>query len=226
MKAASIFQKSNDNKSAAQTFLILRDKFTKDSSAFNSIGWAAEAYAKIPDSIMAARTFETAHTRFPKHLKTPSFIYNAGQMYEAKKDYVNAVRVYNLIGKKYPKSSFAIEAMFSTPLIQEKQGNSTKAAESYKKFINSFRNDPQKLIRAQLAAGRIYDTKLKKKDIALKYYEGVNKTFQEHGEKVEIPGAIPAEAAFRGGEIYYQRVASVKLNASKKENAQQPFEGR
>jgi tetratricopeptide (TPR) repeat protein len=139
-------------------------------------------------------------------------------MYEKAKNYAASIRVYDILGEKYPKSSFALEAMFSVPLIHEKQGNHSQAVAAYKSFIDKYQKDPQKLIRAQLAAGRIYDMKLGKNDEALKYYEGVNRTYQQDKEK-KIPGAIPAEAAFRGGQIYYKRVLKIRLDASKKENA-------
>ncbi len=219
LRAASIYKKNEQFKESAETFLIVRNKFPKDSTAFSSIGWAAEAYTEGKSLAMAAKTYESAHQFFPQDVKTPSFIYNAGQTYEELEDWSNAIRVYELLGDKYAKSNYALEALFSVPLIQEKRGNFSQAVKSYETFIKKYNKDPQKLIRAQLAAGKIYQEKLNKPEEAVDYFSDVKKTFLA-AKDVEIPSAIPAEAAYRAGEIYFTKVDGRKLNSSKKVNAQ------
>ncbi len=218
MRAASVYKNGKQMKNAGQTFLVIANRFPKDSTAFNSIGWAAEAYSAIPDLVLAARTYESVYDKFPRNKKTPAFLYNAGQTYEELKDFRNAVRIYNLLGDKYPKSQYALEAIFSVPIIQEKQGNYTGAVASYKRFISSYANEPQKLIRAQFRAGKIYDDHMNKDNEALAMFKAVKKTYEKNKKKTEFPPAIPAEAAFRSGEIYFNLVQKTRLNSTPKNN--------
>ena len=147
-------------------------------------------------------------------MKTPSYLYNAGQLYENNKEFGDAIAVYKLIGDKFPKSQYAIEAIFSVPLLLEKRGDYAKAAAAYENFVTEFENDKNKLIRAHLGAGKNYES-LGNESKALEHFGKAIAVQKKDGEKAMIPPAIAAEAAYRAGEIYYKKIKKVRLDGTK-----------
>jgi tetratricopeptide (TPR) repeat protein len=219
LKAASIYMAKKKFRDAGETFLLIQKNFPQDSLGFQSIAWAADAYEKVPDLHKAGQTYESAFRSYPDHVKTPSYLYNAGQMYENNKDFGDAIQVYKLIGDKFPKSQYAVEAVFSVPLLLEKRGDYAKAAAAYEGFAKEYENDKNKLIRAHLGAGKNYES-LGNEKKALEHFGKAIGVQKKDGEKAMIPPAIAAEAAYRAGEIYFKKIKKVRLDGSKNQNAQ------
>jgi len=219
LKAASMYMEKKRYREAGEVFLVVQKNFPQDSLGFASVGWAADAYEKIPDPRKAAQTYESVYRLYPDHLKTPGFLYNAGQLYEQAKEWGDAISVYNLLGDKYPKSSYAIEALFSVPLILEKKGDYAKAASAYENFAKKFENDKGKLIRAHLGAGKNYKNMGDEKK-ALYHFSRCIAIQKKAGpdEADLMPPAIPAEAAFLAGEIYYDKMKDVRLDGTQAQN--------
>lgn len=218
LKAASIYMARKKFRDAGETFLLVQKNFSKDSLGFQSIAWAADAYEKVPDMHKAGQTYESAFRLYPDHVKTPAYLYNAGQMYEANKDFGDAIQVYKLLGDKYPRSQYAVEAVFSVPLLLEKRGDYAKAAAAYEGFAKEYENDKNKLIRAHLGAGKNFESMGNEKK-ALEHFQKAINVQKKDGEKAMIPPAIAAEAAYRAGEIYYKKIEKIRLDGSKAINA-------
>jgi tetratricopeptide (TPR) repeat protein len=219
LKAASLYMNRKRYREAGETFLVIQKSFPQDSLGFASIGFAADAFEKAPDLRKAGQTYESAYRLYPDHLKTPSFLYNSGQMYEQGKEWGDAISVYKLLGDKFPKSSYAIEALFSVPLILERKGDFAKAATAYEDFAKEYENDKGKLIRAHLGAGKNYKN-LGNEKKALEHFSkciSVQKKASE-GERELIPPAIPAEAAYLAGEMFYDKVQKTRLDGTKGQN--------
>ncbi len=217
LKAAAIYGEKGKHRNSAETFLMVQKAFPQDSMGFLSIGWAAQAYEKVPDLNTAAETYALSYKYYPKSEKTPSFLYNAGQTYENANAFDDAARVYRLLGETYPKSSYALEAVFSVPLIMEKKGDHKRAAAAYEDFTQKYKGDIQKLIRAHLGAGKNF-LKMGEEQKGLKHLETVVQIQDKHGSAQDIPSVFAAEAAYLAGDIYYSKIAAVRLNSSKKEN--------
>jgi tetratricopeptide (TPR) repeat protein len=219
LKAASLYMNKKRFREAGETFLVVQKSFPTDSMGFISIGWAADAYEKAPDLRKAAQTYESAYRLYPDHLKTPGFLYNAGQLYEQAKEWGDAISVYKLLGDKYPKSTYAIEAVFSVPLILERKGDYAKAAAAYEDFAKQYENDKGKLIRAHLGAGKNYKN-LGNEKKALEHFSKCIAVQKKAGEaeREVMPPAIPAEAAYLAGEIFYDKMKKTRLDGTKGQN--------
>lgn len=220
LKAAALYMEKKRFREAGETFLIVQKNFPTDTMGFASIGWAADAYEKAPDLRKAAQTYESAYRLYPDHLKTPGFLYNAGQMYEQGKEWGDAISVYKLLGDKYPKSTYAIEAVFSVPLILEKKGDFAKAATAYEDFARQYENDKGKLIRAHLGAGKNYKN-LGNEKKAVEHFSKCIAVYKKanEGERELMPPAIPAEAAYLAGEMSYDKMKKTRLDGTKGQNA-------
>lgn len=223
LKGASMYMAKKKFRDAAETFLLIQKNYPQDSLGFQSIAWAADAYEKVPDPHKAAQTYESAFRLYPTHMKTPSYLYNAGQLYENNKEFGDAIAVYKLIGDKFPKSQYAIEAIFSVPLLLEKRGDYAKAATAYEDFVREFENDKNKLIRAHLGAGKNYEN-LGNENKALDHFGKAIGVQKSSGEKAMIPPAIAAEAAYRAGEIYFKKIKKTRLDGTKGQNANRVME--
>ena len=223
LKGASMYMAKKKFRDAAETFLLIQKNYPQDSLGFQSIAWAADAYEKVPDPHKAGQTYESAFRLYPTHVKTPSYLYNAGQLYENNKEYGDAIAVYKLIGDKFPKSQYAIEAIFSVPLLLEKRGDYAKAATAYEDFVREFENDKNKLIRAHLGAGKNYEN-LGNENKALDHFGKAIGVQKSSGEKAMIPPAIAAEAAYRAGEIYFKKIKKTRLDGTKGQNANRVME--
>ncbi|MDB5106116.1 MAG: tetratricopeptide repeat protein [Fibrobacteres bacterium] len=219
LKGASMYMAKKKFRDAAETFLLIQKNYPDDSLGFQSIAWAADAYEKVPDPHKAGQTYESAFRLYPTNMKTPSYLYNAGQLYENNKEFGDAIAVYKLIGDKFPKSQYAIEAIFSVPLLLEKRGDYAKAATAYEDFVKDFENDKNKLIRAHLGAGKNYEN-LGNETKALDHFGKAIAIQKKDGEKAMIPPAIAAEAGYRAGEIYFKKIKKIRLDGSKGQNAQ------
>ncbi len=219
LKAASFYMAKKRFREAAEVFLVVQRTFPSDSLAFSSVGWAADAFEKAPDLKKAGQTYESVFRLYPDHLKTPGFLYNGGQLYEQAKEWGDAIAVYKLLGDKYPKSQYAIEALFSVPLILEKKGDYAKAAIAYEDFAKQFENDKGKLVRAHLGAGKNYKN-LGNEKKALEHFSKCIATQKRAGdaEKEVMPPAIPAEAAYLAGEMFFEKVKRVRLDGTKGQN--------
>ncbi len=219
LKGASMYMAKKKFRDAAETFLLIQKNYPDDSLGFQSIAWAADAYEKVPDPHKAGQTYESGFRLYPTNIKTPAYLYNAGQLYENNKEYGDAIAVYKLIGEKFPKSQYAIEAIFSVPLLLEKRGDYAKAATAYEDFVKEFENDKNKLIRAHLGAGKNYES-LGNETKALDHFGKAIAIQKKDGEKAMIPPAIAAEAGYRAGEIYYKKIKKIRLDGTKGQNAQ------
>ncbi len=223
LKASAMYMAKNKLRDAGETFLLIQKNFPDDSLGFQSMAWAADAYEKVPDVHRAAQTYESAFRLYPTHVKTPSYLYNAGQLYENAKEYGDAIAVYKLIGDKFPKSQYAIEAIFSVPLLLEKKGDYAKAAVAYETFVKEFENDKNKLIRAHLGAGKNYEN-LGNEDKAIEHYSKAIAIQKKDGEAAMIPPAIAAEAAYRAGDLYHKKIKKTRLDGTKPQNAKRVAE--
>lgn len=223
LKAASMYMGKKKFRDAAETFLLIQKNYPEDSLGFQSIAWAADAYEKVPDPHRAGQTYESAFRLYPTNVKTPAYLYNAGQLYENGKEFGDAIAVYKLIGEKFPKSQYAIEAIFSVPLLLEKNHDYAKAATAYEAFVKDFENDKNKLIRAHLGAGKNYES-LGNEAKALEHYGKAIAIQKKDGEKAMIPPAIAAEAAYRAGDLYHKKIKKVRLDGTKGQNAQRVAE--
>jgi tetratricopeptide (TPR) repeat protein len=218
LKGASMYMAKKKFRDAAETFLLIQKNYPDDSLGFQSLAWAADAYEKVPDPHKAGQTYESAFRLYPTNVKTPSYLYNAGQLYENNKEFGDAIAVYKLIGDKFPKSQYAIEAIFSVPLLLEKRGDYAKAAAAYEDFVREYEGDKNKLIRAHLGAGKNYES-LGNEQKALDHFGKAIAIQKKDGEKAMIPPAIAAEAAYRAGEIYFKKIKKVRLDGTKGQNA-------
>ncbi len=223
LKASAMLMAKKKYREAGETFLLIQRNYPTDSLGFQSIAWAADAYEKIPDTHRAGQTYEMAFRAYPTHPKTPAYLYNAGQLYENGKELGDAIAVYKLIGDKFPKSQYAIEAIFSVPLLLEKKGDYAKAAVAYEAFVKDFENDKGKLIRAHLGAGKNYES-MGNEAKALDHYGKAISIQKKDGEKGMIPPAIAAEAAYRAGDMYYKKIKRIRLDGTKSQNAQRANE--
>jgi len=219
LKAASMYMGKKKFRDAGETFLLIQKNYPDDSLGFQSLAWAADAYEKAPDPHRAGQIYESAFRLYPTNVKTPAYLYNAGQLYENNKEYGDAIAVYKLIGEKFGKSQYAIEAIFSVPLLLEKKGDYAKAASAYEDFVLKFENDKNKLIRAHLGAGKNYEN-LGNETKALDHFGKCIAIQKKEGEKAMIPPAIAAEAGYRAGEIYFKKIKKVRLDGTKGQNAQ------
>jgi TolA-binding protein len=214
LKAASIYMDAKKFRDAADVFLRLQRDFPNDSlGGIQAIAWAADAYQKAKDDRRAGKTFESAFRLYPGHPKTPEYVYNAGQIYENLKSYGDAIVVYRLIESNYPASQFTEDAMFSIPLLLDKQGDRENAARAYHNFAMMYAGDKAKAIQAFLSAGKDYELLGDEKQ-----------AIEEYGRCIAlqsgsgIPPAMAAEAAYRIGDIYYRKVASTRLDGTKSQN--------
>jgi tetratricopeptide (TPR) repeat protein len=218
LKASAMYMAKSKFRDAGETFLLIQKNFPDDSLGFQSIAWAADAYEKVPDPHRAAQTYESAFRLYPNNPKTPAYLYNAGQLYENKAEFGDAIAVYKLIGDKYAKSQYAIEAIFSVPLLLEKKGDYAKAALAYEAFVKDFENDKNKLIRAHLGAGKNYEA-LGNEAKAIDHYSKAIAIQKKDGESSVIPPAIAAEAGYRAGDLYHKKIKKTRLDGTKSQNA-------
>lgn len=215
LRAASIYMKATKYRDAADVFLRLQRDFPSDSMAgIHAIGWAADAYQKAGNDRQTGQIYEMAFRLYPTHEKTPGYLYNAGQIYENAKWYGDAIAIYRMIFQNFPSSQYALEAMFSVPLLFEKQGDKAKAAQGYNEFASKYSSDKVKLMQAYLSAGKLYEG-LGDERLALDNYSKCV-SFQPGSD---LPPALASEAAYRAGDIFFRKVAAIRLDGTKSQNA-------
>jgi len=214
LKAADIYTNEKKYLDAADVFLKLESDFPTDSlGGIQALAWAADAYQKAQSERQAGQTYESAYRLYPTDTKTPGYLYNAGQIYESAKWYGDAIDAYQLVYQNYPSSEFAPDAMFSVPLLLDKQSETEKAAQAYDDFVAKYPNDKAKVMQAELNAGKNYESLGDEKE-ALEHYAKCTALQPGSG----LPPAIASEAAYRAGDIYYQKVAVIRLDGTKSEN--------
>ncbi len=214
LKAADIYMNEKKYRDAADVFLRLQQNFPNDSlGGIQALAWAADAYEKAQSERQAGQTYESAYRLYPASEKTPGYLYNAGQIYENAKWYGDAIDVYRLVYQNYPASQFAPDAMFSVPLLFDKQNDKSNAAQTYDDFTAKYSNDKAKVMQAYLNAGKDYESLGDEKQ-ALSHYAKC--AALQPGS--DIPPAMASEAAYRAGDIYYQKVAVIRLDGTKSQN--------
>jgi len=214
LKAANIYMNQKKFRDAADVFLRLQSDFPNDSlGGIQAIAWAADAYQKAQSERQAGQTYESAYRLYPANEKTPGYLYNAAQIYENSKWYSDAIDVYRLVYQNYPSSQYAPDAMYSIPLLFDKQSDKTSAAQGYDDFVVKYPGDKAKVMQAYLNAGKDYES-LGDEPKALEHYAKCTALQPGSG----VPPAMASEAAYRAGDIYYQKVAVIRLDGTKSQN--------
>jgi len=214
LKAANIYMTEQKYPDAANVFLKLQNDFPNDSlGGIQALAWAADAYEKAHSERQAGQTYESAYRLYPTGDKTPGYLYNAGQIYETAKWYSDAMDAYRLVFQNYPASQFAPDAMFSIPLLLDKQGDKANAAQAYDEYVAKYPGDKAKVLQAYLNAGKNYES-LGDEAQALSHYAKCTALQSGSG----VPPAMASEAAYRAGDIYYQKVAVIRLDGTKSQN--------
>lgn len=209
--AGENFVMAKDTAKGIATYLDYYNKFPTDTNAFNGVLIVASLYDSSHKPVEKAKTFELLQQRYPKDERTPGYLYTAGLTYEKQKMYGEAIRIYKQVVQLYPSHSYAPEAAFSIPIIEEKQNNKKAMAEGYEKFASQYKSDKSKVAKAYLRAATFYYKEEKNSKKAEELYRKLVDFYKEGDNKVSIDASIPSEAYYTIGEIRTAEANNVKV---------------
>lgn len=209
--AGENFVMAKDTAKGIVTYLDYYNKFPADTNAFNGVLIVASLYDSSFKPVEKAKTLELLQQRYPKDERTPGYLYTAGLTYEKQKMYGEAIRIYKQVVQLYPSHSYAPEAAFSIPIIEEKQNNKKAMAEGYEKFASQYKSDKSKVAKAYLRAATFYYKEEKNSKKAEELYRKLVDFYKEGDNKVSIDASIPSEAYFTIGEIKTAEANNVKV---------------
>ena len=209
--AAENFVLARDTALAITTYLDYYNKFPQDTMSFTGVLVVASLYDSLHRDMDKAKTYELLQQRYPKDERTPGYLYTAGLTYEKAKKLDEALRIYKQVVALYPTHTYAPEAAFSVPIIEEKQNNKKAMAEDYEKFAAQYKGDKSKVAKALLRSATYYYKDEKNSKKAEELYRKLTDFYKEGENKVSIDASIPSEAYFTIGEIRSAEANKVKV---------------
>jgi TolA-binding protein len=142
--------------------------------------WASESddAKKAEKEKELTSALEDVLTKYPKLYAGQRALFIRGQMAFEKKEWDSAASFYLELKKIFPKSYLASISLVNAAVAYEEKGDTDKAIEMYKLFVESYKEENPDTARIFFSLGRLYEEKNDKEN-ALKYYNDLSENYPD-----------------------------------------------
>ncbi len=154
--AAAEYRKAEAWMDAADTYLMLVERYASSEFADRSLRLAAYTYLnELEDMTAAGQAFERLALEYPDSEYRQEALTNAGICFEKAEDPLSALRVNDLYLSLWPDADNAASVMFGNAALYLKLDQISAANNIYRDFAERFPNDPR-TVRAYYERGQYY----------------------------------------------------------------------
>ncbi len=231
IEAANNYAKIDKNIEAAQTMQLAAKTVPDAEYAIPALSKAANYYKAAGKAEEGADMLYLGYQRYPNDKNSAGALYNAGLIYEDStvKNYTKAIEVYSILSDKFSTSEFAPSGAFSIGLCYEKMDERGKMATAFESYANKYTSKRESQVIALTKAAearREMSTRSKGKQSrtqflaqAVRNLDMATQIYDKFHKDAGINPYEGAKAYFIQGEIYRDKVNSVRLDNVKNATA-------
>jgi len=180
-----------------------------------SLGKAADTYYKIRDWDNAARVYTEYIKEYPKADDLKMAYEKAAECYERKEDWGAAAAAYMQIAEypEYKTTALGRDSLFRAGLMYEQQGDWTRAANTFARFVEEYPEEAQPRLEATFRQARA-EEKLGREAEALERHKevvAIYKVSSEQGFDIGGTEKYVAEAEFKVTDAKFDDYAEIQF---------------
>jgi TolA-binding protein len=211
MNAAVMYDKAKLPERAAEAYLRLAKEHASAPSAPKAAFAAGLVYERVAAYDRAADAFEVVIAKFSRSAQVADAVYNAGRLRQALGQYGLAIAHYEDYAAHHGKGASARDVAFNIGVVHESAGDDRKAEQAFSSYAKTYASSSQRVIEAQLRAGRAAFRLGQDKRAASWFAAAIARGKRASGAEHAAGNVWAAEARYYEGELVYRDFARLQL---------------